>query len=201
MTTGTPGHDPDPLVLTRVPPAPFGPSRRRLAFAGVDPWDKPTLDQVRHALLAGAVRDNRGAPAASDPLPPPSRRMSDDVGPSALLAAVQAGRLFDMGHLPNSVLQSESRRAGALARAGHIHHPFRESYCLWHTWDGGGGVGFYLVLPIANESSSVPNDPVGMAITDIIPLYLNGRPTLMLGDSCVLLRDGKDPTFFGIHLA
>jgi hypothetical protein len=53
----------------------------------------------------------------------------------AFVIAVNGGRLFDMGHIPNPVICSESGRAAELFLAGHIGHPFSEPYCFFHTWD------------------------------------------------------------------
>jgi hypothetical protein len=54
--------------------------------------------------------------------------------------AIKSGRLFDLGFLPNAVIASEAGRAATLFHGGHIGHPFRKPYCLFHRWEGGGSI-------------------------------------------------------------
>jgi hypothetical protein len=90
-------------------------------------WPKPTAAQVRTAVL----EEKFITPAAVDR----SATKTLTGMAEAFAIGVKSGRLFDMGYLPNSVLKSESGRAGELFLAGHIGHPFTEPYCFFHTWD------------------------------------------------------------------
>jgi len=96
---------------------------------GIRPWVHPTLESVRNAMI-GEVFLIPEAPDDSV-----SRRPKFfDAMPSTFREVVNAGRLFDLGHMSSKVLRQEADRAVELLATGHIGHPFREPYVLFHTW-------------------------------------------------------------------
>src|SRR3954465_3168514 len=102
----------------------------------LQPWN-PSVEFLRKALLEEslitlALPD--ADPAASLPI--------DKISTLAREAAAD-GLLFDLGNVPNEIIKSEFMRACGLYRNGHINHPYRVPYVIFHTWEG--GVAAYLV--------------------------------------------------------
>jgi hypothetical protein len=112
-----------------MPASLLDPDESAAIFRHIAPWAKPTVTQIRNAVLEKAFI------TAIDP-----DGQADDKLAAGIVeifeTAVSCGRLFDMGHIQNRVIRSESKRAGDLFFAGHIGHPFRAPYCFFHTWDG-----------------------------------------------------------------
>lgn len=111
------------------------------ALRGLDIWDAPSIAGIRDAILTGRIMhmDNPGNPDLGR-----AKALFSAIS-NAAFAAIRAGRLFDLGHLPNKTIMSESKRAGDLYGYGHIGHPFREPYVLVHSWEQGTAV--YVISP------------------------------------------------------
>jgi len=123
---------------------------------------------------------------------------------SGFAIAVKAGRLFDMGHIPNAVLRSESKRAGDLAAAGRIGHPFTQPYCFYHTWDAesvgnddaqslahelhvGDAGSLYLVDALDWNGFSGGQIPSGSyLVCEAQAVKVFGRGMLLIGDSAMV---------------
>lgn len=119
------------------------------------PWKRPTVEQIRNVVLAGRFL-----------VPSDSAAMDQDTSllsslTEAFTLAVAGGRLFDLGHIPNAVIMSESGRASELFEAGYIGHPFREPYAFYHTWDA-DQVGFMKGSGIGDCGSLYVVDPFDM---------------------------------------
>lgn len=114
----------------------------------LEQWSKPTVAQMREALLSGHFFG--GATHLNDANSVATERIlaTLEIG---FVGTVREGQLFDLGYLSNEDIKSEGPRAAALFRAGHIGHPFRTPYAIFHTWEGGGSL--YLVDPDINKGS------------------------------------------------
>jgi hypothetical protein len=82
---------------------------------------------------------------AADTSKPEATTIRSSLGQIA--GTVRAARLSDLAHLPNNVIIPESARAAGLFAAGHIGHPSREPYLLFHTREGGSRSTFRSLLP------------------------------------------------------
>jgi hypothetical protein len=111
------------------------------ALRGLDGWTNATVAGIRDAVLQGRFV-YMGMP--EDPELDRGKQLFTGIS-SAAGKAVRMGRVFDLGHLPNKTIMSESKRAGELYGHGHIGHPFRDTYILVHTWEQGTAV--YVISP------------------------------------------------------
>jgi hypothetical protein len=140
-------------------------------------WPKPTVQQVRHAILDSRmiVPSEQGD----------EHRPFFTSLPEAFERAVKEGKLFDLGHLPNAVIKSEAKRGGELLAAGHIGHPYQSPYCLYHTWEGGGSL--YLVdASDWHAMSKGRMKPNTFLVCEAQGLTVAGQGQLLLGDSAMI---------------
>lgn len=124
--------------------------------------ESPTIEQARNAALAGLVL----VPGTPDHESDTSLRFFAGVG-EQIADVVSRGRLFDLGHLPQNILRAESKRATQLLLYGHIGHPFREPYAIFHTWhdpalnDGKIAGSIYVIDPSEIWASRMKDVPAG----------------------------------------
>lgn len=157
------------------------PTESEHLLGGMTAWLTPSIEGIRNAILEPTII----VPAIPEQTAEEVRMFS--MAGVEVTRAVQAGRLFDMGYVPNELIRKESRRAGDLYAAGHLGHPFREAYALFHTWEQGASV--YLVKPsngmgfivselfamvTANGSRCLLQQDVGM-LASITPEQYTGR--------------------------
>jgi hypothetical protein len=137
-------------------------------MAEIQPWHPP-IESVRKALLERSVV-SATAPGTQTALP---IEALNTLGHYAALD----GLLFDLGHLPNSAIKSESLRATGLYRNGHIDHPYQMPYVIFHTWENGPVA--YLVIP----NNSTPHCFIAV---ELLPARLRGAKVLLVGDSATI---------------
>lgn len=133
----------------------------------LQPWNPP-VEFVRKALL----EENIVSLSLPDAGPAPALPIGAVNGLARY--AAQDGLLFDLGNMPNAIIKSEFQRARALYRNGHIDHPYRVPYVIFHTWEG--GVGAYLVLP-------TPDTSHGFVTVELLPVRIRGVKLLLVGDT------------------
>lgn len=156
-------------------------------------WEKPTAEQVRNVILAGHIL------CPTDPGNQLDRFLTSlsDMA----IEATKAGTLFDLGYMPNAVLSSEAHRAAPLIAHGHIGHPYRAPYLLFHTWsdanlnEGGKTVGSVYFIDPADCHEREPRFPPGTFLAaEFQCTKILGEPWLVLCDAAaaaVVMRDGK----------
>lgn len=157
------------------------------ALGDIALWSRPTIEQVRNLVLENWWIS--GPPDSDDPL-------AGMASTEPFLYAVSAGRLFDLGHLPNALIKKEAERAGKLFGSGHIGHPFREAYAIFHTWEDGGSL--YVVDPIdwhAFTKGAVP--PGTFIVREALAAMFRGRRVLMLGDCAHAAVDSVGRNYIG----
>jgi hypothetical protein len=160
-------------------------------------WEKPTVQQVRNCILEGNMVVPGVRNEETGELDEAARFFARL--PEGFETAIRSGRLFDMGNIPNTVIKSETHRAGDLFGAGFIGHPFRECYAIFHTWEFGGSL--YLVDPMTwaagtNLITMLPPD--SFMVCEAICLNLMHRPTLLLGDMALVAVDAKAKGYNGV---
>jgi hypothetical protein len=174
--------------MERLEPTELSEAESRRILEGLAPWPMPSIGQVRDAVLDMQVLAGMSADASRR-----ERDLATDL-PADLRDVVRAGRLFNLGHLPNRAIISEGRRAAALMSHNHIGHPFRRAYALFHTWEQGGSL--YLVVP--RPSYSHPEIPAGtFLICEFQPLLLHSRRVLIEADCAMLYLDAKTERYIG----
>ncbi len=141
----------------------------------VEPWAKPTIAQVRDAILAGRIMC-----AVDDPPNVDDHILSSTT--TGFQEAVVHGRLFDLGFIPNAMIQRECGRAAGMLAHDHIGHPFREYYVIFHTWEHGGSC--YLVDP-DGRNFGVPADYFACEAACIL---LKGVPHLAVSNGLFIKR-------------
>ena len=189
------------------PPIQLSDAENDAILRNLKPWNRPTAAQVRNAVIADMFlvpREPEGQP----------RKGLDGVAlAEGFKIAVQSGRMFDLGHLPNEVIQDEASRGAELLIDGHIGHPFTEPYCFFHTWDSSNladeeaasqarEVGctqsgaIYLVDPLDWSTLSQGRVPPGtFLICEAQTIKVYDKPMLLLADSVMVTpersADGK----------
>lgn len=153
-----------------------------------DPRDlgrwSPSVTGFRDAIQAGRVMqpasgDDLKAYAASE------REVSMVV--TMALEAVRAGRVIDLGMLPNEVIGECGRRGGYLWDQDALAQPFAEPWIFCHAWtmkDGSpdGSTALYVVNPVRD----------GVEIVELQPCTVRGAHALMIHDRAILFHAGED---------
>ena len=124
--------------------------------------------QVRNAILAGRISPARGVDS--------SMVVGFDI-------AVNSGRVFDMGTMPNAAIIREGDRARKLFVAGHIDHPFGSrdpnlsTYALFHRWEGGSSL--YMVDAMRWANTPVLK-PTTMMVSEAVAYIAEDNELSML---------------------
>lgn len=139
-------------------------------FRQMEPAPNATVEQVRGAVLLGGIL---GCSADLGKLAQ-HKRMAGEIVES-LESAVDNGRLFDLGYVPNTAIMSESTRAALIYSAGRIGHPYRDEYAIFHRWEEGAAV--YVVRPEPDQSVNG-----AFAAAEFVCVRTAGRFGLILGD-------------------
>jgi hypothetical protein len=170
------------------------------ALRSMTTWRKPTIEQVRNAALDGRIL----APTAADS--PREQSYVSSVA-DAIFQAIKRGLLFDLGYAPNNILISESQRAVQLIAHGHIGHPYREPYVIFHTWsdprlNGGEIAGsVYFVDPSDwHRMTHGSYRPGSFLVTEAECALVHGQQWLMICDTalaCVTVNDAGLISYHG----
>jgi hypothetical protein len=105
------------------------------------PW-KATGAQARECIIKGDVIT----------LLPVEEQESEthrhiEARQDTMKTAVCAGRMFDLGFLPNTVIKLQAKRGGPLWNQRLLGHPFGRPYVIFHQWEHGASA--YVVEPHA----------------------------------------------------
>ena len=98
--------------------------------------------------------------------------------------AVASGRLFDLGHMTDEVMNSEAIRARELYGRRFIDHPFREPWVIFRTWER--GTISYLIIP----DSSADREFIGM---EFCPCKIDEKKVLVLFRSALIVLGPQCP--------
>jgi hypothetical protein len=142
----------------------------------MEPWPMPTYEQVRHLLMNNDIM----VLAPADETDSGETKLFLTV-PQGFQHTAQAGRAFDVGHMPNALIKREAFRGCQLFEAGHIGHPFTEPYLLYHTWEGGGSL---LLVDAMDWHAARPDryQPGTFMVCEMQPVMIAGRRMLMVAD-------------------
>lgn len=138
------------------------------------PWKRPTAAQIRNVVMNEffIIPQARTAHDADNLI----AKMTE-----AFSIAVLGGRLFDFGHVPDAVIQSESGRAADLFFSGHIGHPFRDPYAFFHTWDSGS----------VSEASAAAGDEDAGSLYVVDPFDINHLTDGLIGEGAFLVCEAQ----------
>jgi hypothetical protein len=169
-------------------------------FRSLEEWPTATVEQVRNAVLearmivpAWHARNSKKITLEGD------AKMFASL-PGVFEEAIAAGRLFDFGFLPNAVIGGESGRAATLFEGGHIGHPFRSPYCIFHRWEGGGSL--YVVDPADWHTMMDGKVPPGsILIAEAQAIKIAGKGSLLMGDCAIVATDAANKRYGGIVIA
>lgn len=135
-------------------------------------WINPTLADVRATIMDGRMAS---ALSADRPEDIPAARDAALAVLTPTVQAVAAGRLIDLGDMPNTVIRATSGTAASSYVLGVIDHPHREDYVLFHRWEQGGTA--YWVRPDASRATGGRFEAAELSC-----LILRGEQALMLTD-------------------